>query len=181
MDLLEILYTKASNWRKKNQEIHIEDRSTNFLDNLSSIELFFNYINPENRLLIRPTTGMGFVSNKVIYFPNQISFLNTKELNKKLYLHKALVASVIFKEQIYYPENWNTNIQKAYAIYRNQNAYRNYSNKKFLITQIFLVTYFKFFKITDIKIFLVKIFQNGLQIKTKPSTIIVSNLNLRLT
>lgn len=120
MDLLEILYTKASNWRKKNQEIHIEDRSTNFLDNLSSIELFFNYINPENRLLIRPTTGMGFVSNKVIYFPNQISFLNTKELNKKLYLHKALVASVIFKEQIYYPENWNTNIQKAYAIYRNQ-------------------------------------------------------------
>lgn len=95
MDVVEILFTKISNKRRSQKELQILDQSAFLEEEVKSIKLLYGLFNPEKKVLIKSVEGIGSVSQSSLSLPKRISFFKDKELNRKVYLHKALVAGVI--------------------------------------------------------------------------------------
>ena len=122
MDLSESFFTRYSRWRRKKNKEKENIRSAFFEDEIKSIQLFFSVVCGSKKILFRKGDGFGAVTNDTVFFPEKISFFDDKELNRKVYLHKALVASYIFKHKICYLNGWTNKKEKAFQVWALEKA-----------------------------------------------------------
>ena len=81
---------------------------------------------PEENILFRKSDGLGSVTDGIVFLPEKISFFNDFELNRKVYLHKALVAAIIRRHGISFIKGWEQKRQRAFQIRAYENLFKEY-------------------------------------------------------
>lgn len=116
VDLSESFFTRFSNWRRRKNKIAEDERAAFFDEEIESIQLFFSFLCPEENVLFRKSDGLGSVTDGIVFLPEKITFFKEFELNRKVYLHKALVAAIVRRHRIYFIEGWTEKKQRAFQI-----------------------------------------------------------------
>lgn len=102
MDFAESLFGKVSNWKRAKEQEKQEVYAIRLEDQILSIYAFFSMLNLGKKIVIQPGSDLGGVDLTTLYLPSKVVLFNNLELNRKVLLHKALVASVMYKFGIYY-------------------------------------------------------------------------------
>lgn len=125
MDVLELFFTRYSNKRKRQREDELNSRSAFLEDEIKSVQLFFRLLYNQRKVAFHKSSGLGSVTRNIIFLPQRISFFESKELNRKLYLHKALVAAVILKNEIRYIKTWEQKKLRSFQIWSVQEVIKS--------------------------------------------------------
>lgn len=118
MDIGEKLFGIAAagfkHWKSRKQRDHAQIVKLD--DVYVKVSLFFNATSSTSGVVIRETEGLGAVYPEVLLLPSEIKYFDTQSLNELLYLHKALAAGIIYRDNLRFSSNNLSFDQKNAAI-----------------------------------------------------------------
>lgn len=102
MDLLEWVYHKVAKRRLSSERIKEELVAATVAEEIFSLKAIVSFILKGEYLPIQTGKGIGRVASDKIVLPAEVKIFPQKENNRAVLLHKALVASIIYRDNLKY-------------------------------------------------------------------------------
>lgn len=125
--MLEFLYKKISSKQRAKTNAYEKETAAFFTDFKDALFFFVRAIYPTCSVILGEGHFLGYISKNKIMLPQKVCLFKNRELNRLVFLHKALVAGVICKHKIHYEDNQKQSYgQRSLQIWKAREKIQSY-------------------------------------------------------